>query len=256
MINKSVLESTNLNLIDGIYSALWEAPNSKPSNDVIVFVHGGPGSNSSYFEKALQEIPSFLNGRFGWLTFDQRGCGRSNSFSDSSITHEKNMEDLKGLLDALEVRNYNSITVYGHSYGARLGFDTFRAFPEIKSKLVMGGRAVFRKDSVSYMLLMHYLIIKHYYPHLAEAAHEIVAGSDPSSMNKSLKELKRLFPSAPTALICTRQHCIAAISPKFAGISRNRRPSSLLRPLALPPWCIRPLGMDPYGLPPLGDDFP
>lgn len=80
-----------------------------------LFVHGGPGSTSYYFEV----LPSakLIEEKMRMIYFDQRGSGRSDSAANNDYTLarlEKDMEELKNAL------GYKQWAVMGHSFGGIL----------------------------------------------------------------------------------------------------------------------------------------
>jgi proline iminopeptidase len=80
-----------------------------------LFVHGGPGSTSYYFE-AIEAAP-LIEQNMRMVYYDQRGCGRSDSAhnNDYSLTRlEKDMEELRKAL------GYKQWAVMGHSFGGIL----------------------------------------------------------------------------------------------------------------------------------------
>jgi proline iminopeptidase len=80
-----------------------------------VFVHGGPGSTSYYFE-AMLGAP-IIEQKMRMIYFDQRGSGRSDSAANNDYSlprMEKDMEELKTAL------GYKQWAVMGHSFGGIL----------------------------------------------------------------------------------------------------------------------------------------
>jgi proline iminopeptidase len=80
-----------------------------------LFVHGGPGSTSYYFEAMLSAPLVERNMRM--IYFDQRGCGRSDSARNNNYSlarMEKDMEELRAAL------GYKKWAVMGHSFGGIL----------------------------------------------------------------------------------------------------------------------------------------
>lgn len=90
----------------------------------ILYVHGGPGFHSGYFEIALQELPSYSKSKIGWICYDQRGCGRSGE-PTKDITHRTNIDDLNELINLTKrMEGINLLSVMGHSYGSWLSYQT------------------------------------------------------------------------------------------------------------------------------------
>lgn len=75
----------------------------------VLFVHGGPGSTSYYFE--AQPAAALLEDELQMIYFDQRGAGRSGSAADYSLARlEKDIEELRTAL------GFSRWSVMGHSF--------------------------------------------------------------------------------------------------------------------------------------------
>lgn len=125
-----------------------------------LFIHGGPGNNCEKFEVLLQNHPAYQNTAVTWITYDQRGCGRSKK-NVETVTHEHNLEDLKAVLEHLSKLGKKPDVIYGHSYGAWLLYDAALAYPNvITQKIVFGGRSLSRSLPKTRSLLMDLLLLK------------------------------------------------------------------------------------------------
>lgn len=97
-----------------------------------VFVHGGPGSTSWYYE-AMLGAP-IIEQKIQMIYFDQRGCGRSDSAlnNDYSLMRlEKDIEELKTAL------GFTQWSVMGHSFGGILITNYAHDFPKSVSSLLL-----------------------------------------------------------------------------------------------------------------------
>jgi proline iminopeptidase len=97
-----------------------------------VFVHGGPGSTSYYFE-VLPGAP-IIEQKMKMVYFDQRGCGRSDSAlnNDYSLKRlEKDIEELKTVL------GFKRWAVMGHSFGGILITNYAHDYPKSVSTLFL-----------------------------------------------------------------------------------------------------------------------
>ena len=80
----------------------------------LVFVHGGPGLEHTYFLPHMNELAK----DYQLIYFDQRCSGRSGGNVDSAlITINQFVEDIEGLRKALNLSNMNLV---GHSFGGLL----------------------------------------------------------------------------------------------------------------------------------------
>ena len=108
----------------------------------VLYVHGGPGSHSAYFERALQELTPYSEGNIGWICYDQRGCGRSPATPPRELTHERNLDDLSALIAEVQPRLPSPnkfLGVFGHSYGALLAYELGRRQPEATLRVILAG---------------------------------------------------------------------------------------------------------------------
>jgi proline iminopeptidase len=141
----------------------------------VLFVHGGPGSHCAWFEAAIQQLSSYNLSNVGWIAYDQKGCGRSSDCG-SNITHQQNIDDLVALCNKLpNLLDKPLKAVYGHSYGARLAYDTFKTHPDIDLKLLLAGRGVYGVDSMNLSTLMDLYILRESDPQKFRQAFDLVA---------------------------------------------------------------------------------
>jgi proline iminopeptidase len=97
-----------------------------------VFVHGGPGSTSYYFE-ALQAA-SLIERHMQMIYFDQRGCGRSDSAASNDYTLQRLEKDIEELKMALGFRQW---MVMGHSFGGIIITNYAHDYPQSVAALMM-----------------------------------------------------------------------------------------------------------------------
>jgi len=105
-----------------------------PTNPVILYVHGGPGTPMlqfiSYLEKG--EKREHLEKYFTVCYWDQRGAGMtySKSTDPSTMTVEQMVEDTREVTEYLKSRfNQDKIYIIGHSWGSYLGVKTIEKYP-------------------------------------------------------------------------------------------------------------------------------
>ncbi|WP_121353875.1 alpha/beta fold hydrolase [Flavisolibacter nicotianae] len=80
-----------------------------------LFVHGGPGSNSYYYE-AMAGAP-LIEQKMQMIYFDQRGSGRSDSARNCDYRLERMIKDMEEIRHYLGIRKW---AVMGHSFGGIL----------------------------------------------------------------------------------------------------------------------------------------
>ena len=120
------------------------------SNPIIISLHGGPGSPTTYVDYCWQD---YLTDEYTVAAWDERGCGRSyyrNIDSDpdnASLSFDRQLEDLDALTDYLCDRfGQEKVIILGHSYGSMLGSRYVLAHPEKVSAYIGVGQCVNEKD--------------------------------------------------------------------------------------------------------------
>ena len=89
-------------------------------DDVILFVHGGPGSSGLFYFYA----PAWesIRKKYRMVFYDQRGSGGARGhIEESSITVDQNVKDLDVVVASVKAKYPNSnIYLFGHSYGGMI----------------------------------------------------------------------------------------------------------------------------------------
>ena len=90
------------------------------NNPVLLYLHGGPGSATSYQDYVFTRKWSDV---YTVVTWDQRGCGKSYDTSKTdTITVEMMMQDGKEMTEwLLGNMDKDKITLLGHSWGSLFG---------------------------------------------------------------------------------------------------------------------------------------
>jgi proline iminopeptidase len=112
----------------------------------VVVVHGGPGSGTGDPLRRLVD-PA----RFRIVTFDQRGCGRSEPwgrFEDLSLSAL--VDDMEALRRHLAIERW---TIVAGSWGSTLALSYAQAHPERAIRLVLWGTWLFRPADVHWWLV-------------------------------------------------------------------------------------------------------
>lgn len=117
------------------------------SNPAVIFLHGGPGYNAFSFEfSTAQELAD--NG-FYVIIYDQRGCGRTKSDTNSLFTFEEAFADLSEIYTKYNVQ---TATLIGHSFGGTLGILYATNYPEKVDNLILVG------SPLSYQMTFKHII--------------------------------------------------------------------------------------------------
>tara|TARA_B100000686_G_scaffold301531_1_gene336891 strand:+ start:1299 stop:2246 length:948 start_codon:yes stop_codon:yes gene_type:complete len=123
-------EDGHLDVGDG-HSLYWEV-SGNPDGVPIVFLHGGPGSGSSPWQRQL-----FNPDKYKIILFDQRGAGKSTPHAglDHNTTPHL-INDIECLRKHLSLTDWH---VSGGSWGATLGLAYAHAHPDRVRSLVLYG---------------------------------------------------------------------------------------------------------------------
>ncbi len=98
----------------------------------IIYLHGGPGYNSYSFQDIVGEFLS----RYRVVYMDQRGCGRSGALpvNDLSVyTVDAMVDDLEAVREFLGLERFTPV---GHGFGAVIGLEYARRFPQHTAMVV------------------------------------------------------------------------------------------------------------------------
>ena len=120
------------------------------NNPVIVSLHGGPGSPTSYVDYCWQD---YLTDEYTVVCWDQRGCGRSYYHNvavdpdNETLSFDAQLADLDALVDYLCDRfSQEQVIIVGHSSGTVLGSRYALAHPEKVSAYIGIGQCVNTRD--------------------------------------------------------------------------------------------------------------
>ena len=96
-----------------------------------LFVHGGPGNTSHYFEPL--PAAKILEQKVRMIYYDQRGGGRSASAKDSNYSIKRMEQDIEEIRNFLKIRKWSII---GHSFGGVIMTAYAKDYPENIQSLV------------------------------------------------------------------------------------------------------------------------
>ncbi|MCU7551657.1 alpha/beta hydrolase [Chitinophagaceae bacterium LB-8] len=97
-----------------------------------VFVHGGPGSTSYYYE--VMPGAQMIEEKMKMVYFDQRGSGRSGSAKDGDYSLARMLKDIEELRTAL---HYQKWAVMGHSFAGILVTNYAQQYPQSITSLML-----------------------------------------------------------------------------------------------------------------------
>lgn len=97
----------------------------------LLYIHGGPGSGSKWFEEFSGD---FMEQHFTIIYLDQRGVGRSGSPEDGNYSMDRMVQDFEEVREALGISSWLTL---GHSFGGILQMGYAERFPEAHKGMLM-----------------------------------------------------------------------------------------------------------------------
>lgn len=89
----------------------------------VLFIHGGPGSNSAYFEQTGGNV---FEKDAQLIYLDQRGCGRSSNAASKDYSLQRVINDFEEVRKALGIQQW---IIMPHSFGGILATEYAYRFP-------------------------------------------------------------------------------------------------------------------------------
>lgn len=105
--------------------------NIKGSGTPCLYIHGGPGSGSYWFEKFFGD---FMEKHFTMIYLDQRGVGRSASPEDGNFGLDRMAKDFEEVRKALDIKKWLTI---GHSFGGIIQMGYAERYPDSQLGMIM-----------------------------------------------------------------------------------------------------------------------
>lgn len=100
----------------------------------MLFIHGGPGSNSAYFER---EGGNVFEKDVQMIYLDQRGCGRSENAANNDYSLQRMILDFEEVRQALGIESW---IIMAHSFGAIHGNEYAYQYPtKVKAVVMLNG---------------------------------------------------------------------------------------------------------------------
>lgn len=104
-----------------------------PNNPMLVFLHGGPGSD---YRNGLN-VQQLANEGYYVVFYDQRGSGLSKRHDKKSYSIQLVLDDLTEVIQYYRTSPNQKVFLFGHSWGAMLGTAYVNLYPEKIDGLIL-----------------------------------------------------------------------------------------------------------------------
>ncbi|MRX69125.1 proline iminopeptidase [Flavobacterium resistens] len=104
-----------------------------PNNPMLVFLHGGPGSD---YRNGLN-VQQLANEGYYVIFYDQRGSGLSKRHDKNSYSIQLVLDDLTEVIQYYRTFPNQKIFLFGHSWGAMLGAAYVNSYPDKIDGLIL-----------------------------------------------------------------------------------------------------------------------
>ncbi|KAF2512012.1 alpha/beta hydrolase [Flavobacterium zhairuonense] len=104
-----------------------------PNNPMLVFLHGGPGSD---YRNGLN-VQQLANEGYYVIFYDQRGSGLSKRHDKNSYSIQLVLDDLTEVIKYYRTSANQKIFLFGHSWGAMLGTAYVNSYPDKIDGLIL-----------------------------------------------------------------------------------------------------------------------
>ncbi len=125
---------------------LYSRAFGNPNNQVVVFLHGGPGYNCANFEGTTAQ--ALADKGFFVIVYDRRGEGRSSS-EGAEFTFKQTFNDLNELYSRYGIQKAMLI---GHSFGGIVALLYTKQFPEKVHSIVLAGAPLSLQESFAQII--------------------------------------------------------------------------------------------------------
>ena len=125
LVPKTVLENPTLPSISVNGTTLHAETFGNPDHSMIVFLHGGPGSD---YQNGLN-VKQLADNGYYVVFYDQRGTGLSKRHDQKTYSIHLYLEDLTAIIQHYRTSPSQKIFLFGHSWGAMMAAAYINAYP-------------------------------------------------------------------------------------------------------------------------------
>src|SRR6218665_926303 len=126
LVPKTVVEDSNLPSILVNGTVLHAETFGNADSSMVVFLHGGPGSDYKNGLNAKQ----LADDGYYVVFFDQRGTGLSKRHDQNSYSIQQYLDDLTAVIQHYRTSPTQKVFLFGHSWGAMLAAAYINKYPE------------------------------------------------------------------------------------------------------------------------------
>lgn len=126
LVPKTVAEDPELPSIPVNGTLLHAESFGDPGGSLLIFLHGGPGSD---YRNGLQ-VKQLAEDGYHVVFYDQRGAGLSERLAKEVYSIPLYLDDLSGVIQYYRSSAAQKVFLFGHSWGAMLAAAYINAYPE------------------------------------------------------------------------------------------------------------------------------
>jgi len=125
-----------------VYSKTYGSKSDIP----VIFIHGGPGGNSTLFEATTAQ--RLADEGFYVIVYDRRGEGRSQD-ENARMTYKEAFDDLNALYDTYNLKKANLIA---HSFGGLIATLFAEKYPQKVESIILAGALFSQQKTYDHIL--------------------------------------------------------------------------------------------------------
>ncbi len=144
LVPKTVDENRSLPSINVNGTQLHAEAFGNPADPMVVFLHGGPGSD---YRNALN-VKQLIVSKYYVVFYDQRGSGLSQRHPKDSYSIQLMIDDLKAVIQNYKTSPIQKVFLFGHSWGAMLATAYINQNPTHIRGLILAEPGGFNWDDV------------------------------------------------------------------------------------------------------------
>jgi proline iminopeptidase len=142
LVPKTVEEDLSLASISVNGTTLHAENFGNPNRPLVVFLHGGPGSD---YRNGLHAKQLSNNG-YHVIFYDQRGTGLSKRHDKNTYSIQLYLDDLTAVIEHFKTASNQKVFLFGHSWGAMLAAAYINKYPSKINGVIFAEAGGFNKQ--------------------------------------------------------------------------------------------------------------